>query len=75
MATKEINHNVKCHLRDLMWENRIASINQLSKQTEISRDTLTRLDKGQSVGINLETLETLCDFFKCEITDLFTIEK
>lgn len=75
MAIKEITHNVKCNLRDLMWEHRIASINQLSIATEISRQTLHRLEKGEAAGIQLETLEKLCDFFKCEITDFFEIKK
>lgn len=75
MKVKEITHNVKCNLRDLMWKNRIASINQLSIATEISRQTLHRLDNGEAAGIQLETLEKLCDFFKCEITDLFEIQK
>lgn len=75
MEMKEKKHNIKCNLRDLMWENRIASINQLSIATEISRQTLHRLDNGEAAGIQLETLEKLCNFFKCEITDLFEIEK
>lgn len=75
MEVKEITHNVKCNLRDLMWENRIASINQLSIATKISRQTLHRLDNGEASGIQLETMEKLCDFFKCEITDLFEIKK
>jgi DNA-binding Xre family transcriptional regulator len=72
---KEMNHNVKCNLRDLMWKNRIASINQLSIATKISRQTLHRLESGEAAGIQLSTLENLCDFFQCEITDLFEIKK
>lgn len=75
MARKKVEHNFKCHLRDLMWENRIASINQLSEATKISRPTLTSLDKNTFSGVNFDTVEKLCDYFKCGITDLFTIEK
>jgi len=65
-----INHNIKIQLEDLMWQNRIKSINQLSEITKISRETLSRLKKNEAMGINLDTLETLCFHLNCEITDL-----
>lgn len=65
-----INHNIKIQLEDLMWQNRIKSINQLSEITKISRETLSRLKKNEAIGINLDTLETLCEHLNCEITDL-----
>jgi putative transcriptional regulator len=75
MGMKKVSHNVKCHLRDLMWKNRIASINQLSKDTKISRSTLSSLDNNTFAGVNFDTVERLCHHFECEITDLFTIQK
>lgn len=59
-----------CRLEDLMWENRIKSINQLAEDIEISRTTLTRLKKNQCEGIRTETLTRICDFFECDISEL-----
>lgn len=60
-------------LEDLMWENRIKSINQLSEKTGIARATLTRLKKQKSQGINTETLVKLCEFFSCELDELLLV--
>jgi len=62
-------------LEDLMWENRIKSISQVSEETGITRPTLTRWRDNKSDGIRLETLEKLCDYFNCDIQDLLHTDK
>lgn len=62
-------------LEDLMWKNRIKSINQLSEETGITRTTLTRLKDNKAQGVQLETLETLCDFFGIELHELLVTER
>lgn len=62
-------------LEDLMWDNRIKSINQLSEATGINRKTLTLLKKNEATGIQYETLERLCEYFSCELDDLIYIER
>jgi len=66
---------VLIRLEDLMWENRVKSINKLSEQTGISRPSLTRMKNNESRGVNFETVETLCQFFDCDINDFLYIEK
>jgi putative transcriptional regulator len=66
---------ISTRLEDLMWENRIKSINQLSELTGITRNTLTKLKNNDSKGVNFETIETLCKFFNCSINDLFQLER
>lgn len=68
-------HNIKCNIRELMWVKRISTITELSEKTEISRQTLHRLEKNEALGVNLETLEKLCNFFECEIHELLVIQK
>lgn len=63
------------NLEDLMWKNRIKSINQLSEKTKISRPTLTALKNGKSKVIHLSTIYTLCKEFNCGIDDLIQIKK
>ncbi|MEC0666327.1 helix-turn-helix transcriptional regulator [Priestia flexa] len=73
MANKEdkkINHNYTIMLDELMWQKRVKSLNYLSVKTKISRPTLQRLRDNEANGINLDTLEKLCAFLNCEITDL-----
>lgn len=66
----KINHNYKIMLDELMWQKRVKSLNYLSVKTKISRPTLQRLRDNEANGINLDTLEKLCAFLNCEITDL-----
>ncbi|KQL20488.1 helix-turn-helix domain-containing protein [Cytobacillus solani] len=64
---------IKSNLHILMGEKKIRSINQLSKDTGISRPTLTRIYNDQSDRIEFETIYKLCNFFECSIGELFTI--
>lgn len=62
-------------LEDLMWQNRIKSINELSEKTNISRSALTALKKGESKMLHLSTVYTLCKEFNCGIDDLIELKK
>lgn len=62
-------------LEDLMWENRIKSINELSEKTNISRSALTALKNGDAKMLHLSTLYTLCKHFNCGINDLVELKK
>lgn len=62
-------------LEDVMWENRIKSINELSEKTKISRYALTSLKNGKSTRLDLSTIYTLCTKLDCEIDDLIEIRK
>lgn len=61
---------IKFRLHILMGENRIKSIRQLSEATGINRLSLTKMYDGASQGIDIGTLDTLCNFFKCGVGDL-----
>jgi len=60
--------NSKLHI--LMGHKKIKSIRQLSEETEITRLSLTKLYKGEAKGIEFATLNTLCTFFECDISDI-----
>lgn len=62
-------------LEDLMWENRVRSINELSEKTNISRSALTALKKGEAKMLHLSTVYTLCKEFNCGIDDLIEVKK
>lgn len=67
--------HIKSNLHILMGEKKIRSINQLSKDTGISRPTLTRIYNDESDRIEFTTIYKLCQFFGCEVGDLFTVTK
>lgn len=58
-----------------MGEHKIRSISQLSKETGLSRPTLTKIYDNETNRIEFETIEKLCTFFDCEIDDLMVLEK
>lgn len=66
---------VKNRLHILMGEKRIRSINQLSKDTGITRQTLTRIYNEEAERLDFETIGTLCDYFGCEIGDLLYLDR
>lgn len=58
-------------------DKRDLSINKISKDTGISRPTLTTMYKGQTTGIQFDTLEKLLDYFDIDLSDFLfeTAEK
>jgi putative transcriptional regulator len=66
---------LKTRLHILMGEKKIRSINQLSKETGITRQTLTRIYNEESNQLDFATIEKLCLFFDCEPGDLLYLEE
>lgn len=66
---------VKVSIEDLMWENRIRSISELSRKSHVSRPTLYKWISGDVDRIELDVLDKLCDALKCEPQDIIKIEK
>jgi putative transcriptional regulator len=65
---------VRTRLHILMGEYKIKSINQLSKETGITRPTLTRIYNETSNQLDFTTIEKLCDFFHCDLSDLLYLD-
>lgn len=66
---------VKFRLHILMGEHKIRSISQLSKETGLSRPTLTKIYENETFRIEFETIEKLCDYFNCDVSDLMYLDK
>ena len=60
---------VHCHLSRLMGERKI-KIADLSRDTGINRGTATRLYYETAERIEIEVINTLCNYFNCQISDL-----
>ena len=54
---------------------RLENITTVCKNTGISRTTLTSIYHKRCKSISNDTLETLCDYFDCDIGDLLVIKK
>lgn len=64
---------IKSNLRILMAEHRIDGISELMAKSGLSRNAINRLYKGtedEMKSTNLKTLITLCEVFKCKLSDL-----
>lgn len=59
---------IKCHLSTLMGAQKI-KISELARATNLNRNTITLLFKEEASRIDLETIEKLCKFFDCSISD------
>ena len=57
-----------------LWEllaERSLKITQVCKDTGLSRPTLNAIKYGRSKGIQLETIDVLCNYFKITPGELF----
>lgn len=60
---------IKCHLSTLMGTKKI-KISELARETNLNRNTITLLFKEEASRIDLETIDKLCKYFDCSISDL-----
>ena len=61
---------IKSKLHILMGERKIKSILQLHQETEITRKSLSNLYNDKFKAVDVETLDRLCVFFNCDLSDL-----
>lgn len=61
---------IKCHLSRVMGERKL-KISDVCRDTGINRGTVTRLYRETAQRVELETLDLLCEYFQCDVCDLF----
>ncbi|ODM28199.1 Cro/Cl family transcriptional regulator [Clostridium sp. Bc-iso-3] len=59
-----------CTLSTLMGKKRV-TIQEVHNQTGLSRNTIANLYYDRATRIDYETVGKLCDYFSCNINDLF----
>ena len=64
--------SVHCNLSTLKGKNRF-SIQDVHKQTGLSRNTISNLYNDKATRIDYDTVEKLCQLFKCSLDELFEI--
>lgn len=65
---------IKCNLSRILGEKKL-KISDVSRDTGINRGTLTRLYQETAERIDLEVMDQLCDYLKCDVSDLFERKK
>ncbi len=60
---------IKCHLSRLLGERRL-KISDVVRDTGINRGTLTRLYHETAERVDLATLDGLCLYLNCALSDL-----
>lgn len=65
---------IRCRLPEIRARAGRIPLRELSRQTGIALSTLSRIDSGKSGRLDLETLLTLCRFFKLQPGAFFEVE-
>jgi len=61
---------VRTKLPELMGKKKIRSLAELARVTGLNRRTLTNIYDEKTKGIDYATINALCAFFDCTISDL-----
>ncbi len=61
---------IKCHLWRYMGERKL-NVSELARETGIPRSGIEALYKDEALRVELDAIDKLCDYFDCEISDLF----
>jgi len=61
---------IKCHLSVIMGAKKL-KISDLERATGLHRNSITLLYKETATRIDLNTIDKLCEFFECKVSDLF----
>ena len=56
-------------------EKKRMNISDLHRETGLSRTLLTLMHKDELSRIDLESLNTLCNYFDCEVGDIILFQK
>ncbi|MCQ2755083.1 MAG: helix-turn-helix transcriptional regulator [bacterium] len=56
-------------LDDLMWERRTTA-EAIAKATGLGSSTISKLRNSKNTNISINTLDKLCRYFNCKLTDL-----
>ena len=60
---------IEFRLDDLLWERRTTA-ETVRKATGLSVATLSNIRTGKNLNISLKTLDKLCEYFHCSVSDI-----
>lgn len=65
---------IKIKLRELLWEKDKTRV-ELHNATGISQAKISEIIRGKRTNITLDTVERICLFLDCKISELIEISK
>lgn len=60
---------IEFKLDDLIWQHRTTA-EEVRKATGISSATLSNIRTGKNKNVSINTLNLLCRYFKCKVSDI-----
>jgi putative transcriptional regulator len=61
---------IRCNLSRLMGERKL-KVSDVERATGLHRHKITVLYKETAIKVDLDTIDKLCEFFECEVGELF----
>jgi len=61
---------IEFKLDDLIWQHR-TSAKDIAKATGLGTNTLSKLRNSKNTNISFKTIDKLCEYFDCKVSDLF----
>lgn len=61
---------IRCNLSRMMGERKL-KVMDVARETGLHRHTLTALYKETAQRVELDAIDKLCEFFNCEVGELF----
>lgn len=56
-------------LYDLVWRHKVRGY-QIAEATGLSTATISKLMQGENIDVKLSTINKLCKFFNCTLSDI-----
>ena len=56
-------------LYDLVWRHKVRGY-QIAEATVLSNATISKLMQGENIDVKLSTINKLCKFFNCNLSDI-----
>ena len=56
-------------LYDLVWRHKVRGY-QIAEATGLSTATISKLMQGENIDVKLSTINKLCNFFNCNLSDI-----
>ena len=56
-------------LYDLVWRHKVRGY-QIAEATGLSTATISKLMQGKNIDVKLSTINKLCKFFNCTLSDI-----
>ena len=65
---------IRCHLSRFMGSHKV-NVADVARETGLSRSTISGLYKETATRVDLEAIEILCNYFGCQVGELFELVK